>query len=77
MDVFMRDSDAFSWYMERDPTLRSTVVAIAWLERSPDWDVLVAKLEAPPGSSPCSANGSWTYPGGPPHPVGRSTTGST
>jgi WS/DGAT/MGAT family acyltransferase len=46
MDAFMRDSDAFSWYMERDPTLRSTVVAVAWLEASPDWDVLVAKLEA-------------------------------
>ncbi len=45
MDVFMRDSDAFSWYMERDPVLRSTVVAVAWLESSPDWDVLVAKLE--------------------------------
>jgi len=45
MDVFMRDSDAFSWYMERDPILRSTVVAVAWLESSPDWDVFVAKLE--------------------------------
>ncbi len=45
MDVFMRDSDAFSWYMERDPVLRSTVVAVAWLESSPDWDALVAKLE--------------------------------
>ena len=45
MGVFMRDSDAFSWYMERDPVLRSTVVAVAWLERSPDWDVFVAKLE--------------------------------
>jgi diacylglycerol O-acyltransferase / wax synthase len=45
MDVFMRDSDAFSWHMERDPILRSTVVAVAWLERSPDWDVLVDKLE--------------------------------
>ena len=31
---------------KRDPALRSTVVAIAWLEGSPDWDVLVAKLEA-------------------------------
>ena len=46
MGTFMRDSDAFTWYMERDPTLRSTVVAVAWLEASPDWDVLVAKLEA-------------------------------
>lgn len=41
----MRDSDAFSWYMERDPVLRSTVVAVAWLEHSPDWEVLTAKLE--------------------------------
>ena len=46
MDVFMRDSDAFTWYMERDPTLRSTVVAVAWLERSPDWDTLLAKIDA-------------------------------
>ena len=45
MDVFMRDSDAFSWYMEGDPVLRSTVVAVAWLERSPDWDMFVAKLD--------------------------------
>jgi diacylglycerol O-acyltransferase / wax synthase len=45
MDLFMRDSDAFSWYMERDPTLRSTVVAVAWLEESPDWEVLAAKVD--------------------------------
>ena len=25
IDVFMRDSDAFSWYMEGDPVLRSSV----------------------------------------------------
>lgn len=36
----MRDSDAFSWYMERDPQLRSTVVAIAVLDRMPDWAAL-------------------------------------
>src|ERR1700690_3236392 len=45
MDVFMRDSDAFSWYMERDPTLRSTVVAVAWLDQIPDWEMLGVKLE--------------------------------
>ena len=45
MDVFMRDTDAFSWYMERDPALRSTVVAVAWLEHSPDWEVLTDRLE--------------------------------
>ena len=38
MGTAMRASDAFSWSMERDPSLRSTIVAIAWLERSPDWD---------------------------------------
>ena len=42
---FMRASDAFSWYMEGDPVLRSTVVAVAWLDRSPDWHTVVHKLE--------------------------------
>jgi len=45
MAVFMRDNEAFSWYMERDPVLRSTVVAVAWLEHSPDWAALTAKVE--------------------------------
>jgi WS/DGAT/MGAT family acyltransferase len=45
MDVFMRDSDAFTWYMERDATLRSTVVAVAWLESAPDWDGFVDRLD--------------------------------
>jgi len=31
--------------MERDPTLRSTIVTIDWLDRSPDWDVLVARID--------------------------------
>ena len=44
-DGFMRESDAFSWYMESDPSLRATIVAVAWLERAPDWDVLVQRLE--------------------------------
>jgi diacylglycerol O-acyltransferase / wax synthase len=43
--VYMRASDAFSWYMERDPALRSTVVAIISLDRAPDWDVLVARVD--------------------------------
>ena len=41
----MRHADAFAWNMERDPTLRSTIVVIAWFERSPDWDVLVERLD--------------------------------
>ena len=44
-DTFMRESDAFSWYMEGDPALRSTIVAIAWLDRSPIWDVLIDRIE--------------------------------
>ena len=45
VDAFMRESDAFSWYMERDPILRSTIVAIAWLEHSPDMQVVLDRLE--------------------------------
>src|SRR4029450_11134087 len=45
MSGFMRESDAFAWYMESDQTLRSTVVIVAWLESAPDWDALVTKLE--------------------------------
>jgi WS/DGAT/MGAT family acyltransferase len=45
MDPFMRDSDAFTWYMERDPVLRSTVVAVAFLDGTPNWDALVARLD--------------------------------
>ena len=41
----MRDSDAFSWYMERDPHLRSTVVAIAVLDRPPDFELLRRRVE--------------------------------
>jgi hypothetical protein len=32
----MGASDAFSWRMERDLALRSTIVA-DWLDRAPDW----------------------------------------
>lgn len=41
----MRESDAFSWYLEGDPVLRSNVVAALWLESAPDWDYLVARLD--------------------------------
>ena len=78
MGAFMRDSDAFTWYMERDPTLRSTVVTIAWLEESPDWDASVAKLEratrlVPSFRQPRRSNRrvGWR------HLAGRSTKGST
>ncbi|BBZ44181.1 wax ester/triacylglycerol synthase domain-containing protein [Mycobacterium parmense] len=38
MTAFMRASDAFTWAMESDPRLRSTVVSVVLLDRSPDWD---------------------------------------
>ena len=41
----MRASDAFSWYMERDPALRSTVVVVDWLDRAPEWEVLVDRID--------------------------------
>ncbi len=38
MTEFMRNTDAFTWAMESDPRLRSTVVTVIVLDRSPDWD---------------------------------------
>jgi len=41
----MLNSDAFAWGMEYDPNLRSTVVSVIMLDRSPDWAVLVDRFE--------------------------------
>jgi len=45
VDVHMRDSDAFSWYMEQDPLLRSTVVTVMMLDGNPDWERLPDRFE--------------------------------
>jgi diacylglycerol O-acyltransferase / wax synthase len=45
VEVHMRDSNAFAWYMERDPLLRSTVVVVLILDGTPDWDRLTERLE--------------------------------
>jgi diacylglycerol O-acyltransferase / wax synthase len=45
MTEFMRNSDAFAWEMEHDPGLRSTIVTILLLDRSPDWDVLLERCD--------------------------------
>ncbi len=37
MTEFMHNTDAFTWAMESDPRLRSTVVSVVLLDRSPDW----------------------------------------
>ncbi|MEP9394673.1 MULTISPECIES: wax ester/triacylglycerol synthase domain-containing protein [Gordonia] len=41
----MTQSDMFSWRMEHNPVLRSTVVVVLLLDVSPDWDRLVATAE--------------------------------
>lgn len=45
MFEFMRNSDAFTWAMEHDPVLRSTVVTILTFDRSPDWDEVVFRMD--------------------------------
>ncbi|WP_111509657.1 wax ester/triacylglycerol synthase domain-containing protein [Mycobacterium kyogaense] len=46
MNEFMRSSDAFTWSMESDPRLRSTVVTVMLLDRTPDWDEVRQRVEA-------------------------------
>jgi diacylglycerol O-acyltransferase / wax synthase len=43
--AYLGASDAFTWRMERDPALRSTIVVVDWLDRAPDWDALVARVD--------------------------------
>ena len=38
-------SDAFTLHLEDDPGLRATVVAVALLDRAPDWDRLVDRMD--------------------------------
>jgi len=45
MTEFMSQTDAFTWAMESDPRLRSTVVTVIMLDRSPDWGVVRARFE--------------------------------
>ncbi|TVS88915.1 wax ester/triacylglycerol synthase domain-containing protein [Mycobacterium helveticum] len=45
MTAFMRNSDAFTWAMESDPRLRSTVVTVMLLDRSPDWQAVRERFD--------------------------------
>ena len=45
MTEFMRSTDAFTWAMESDPRLRSTVVTVLLLEKSPDWDDVCDRID--------------------------------
>lgn len=41
----MSDAEALMWTMEKDPSLRSDFLNITLLDRSPDWDRLMVKIE--------------------------------
>ncbi|WP_082392907.1 wax ester/triacylglycerol synthase domain-containing protein [Nocardia arizonensis] len=41
----LSQSDLFSWNMERDPALRSTIVTVLLLDVDPDWDRLVRTID--------------------------------
>ncbi|HCA53741.1 MAG TPA: diacylglycerol O-acyltransferase [Mycobacterium sp.] len=45
MTDFMSQTDAFTWAMESDPRLRSTVVTVIMLDRAPVWDVVQSRFE--------------------------------
>jgi len=45
MSEFMSQTDAFTWAMESDARLRSTVVSVIVLDTSPDWDVVRERFE--------------------------------
>src|SRR6476660_1040473 len=36
----MSDEDALMWNIEKDPILRSTILAVAIFDRPPDWNTL-------------------------------------
>ena len=39
----MSDEDALMWNIEKDPVLRSTIVAVGVLDQPPDWQRLRAR----------------------------------
>ena len=45
LESHVRETDAFTLSMERDPLLRSTIVAVALFDKPPDWEVLVARID--------------------------------
>ena len=41
----MSDEDALMWNIEKDPVLRSTIVAMAIFEAAPDWQRLRRRID--------------------------------
>jgi diacylglycerol O-acyltransferase len=52
IDRHMRPTDAFTFYLEKDPLLRSTVVVVGLLDRWPDLDVLRARVDRATRAAP-------------------------
>jgi WS/DGAT/MGAT family acyltransferase len=44
-EVHVSNTDAFTWNMEADPLLRSTIVAVTRYASAPDWDRLLDRVE--------------------------------
>jgi diacylglycerol O-acyltransferase len=45
VEAHVREVDAFTIRMERDPLLRSTITAVVVLDRVPSWEVLVDRID--------------------------------
>jgi diacylglycerol O-acyltransferase len=43
--LHVNDVDAFTWLVERDPLLRSTICSVVVLDRLPEWAQLVARMD--------------------------------
>jgi diacylglycerol O-acyltransferase / wax synthase len=43
--TYLSQNDAIMWTVEADPLLRSTIVGVVTLERAPDWERLVARVD--------------------------------
>ena len=58
-ETHMSDADALMWNIEKDPQLRSTIVAVIVLDRVPDWTALPGRgSRRRAGRSPACASGS-------------------
>ena len=43
--TYLSQNDTIMWTVEDDPLLRSTIVAVVLLDRAPEWDDLVARVD--------------------------------
>ena len=60
MTEFMRSTDAFTWEVESDPALRSTIVALALLNRCPIGRMWVNRFDRVSRRLPIFVSGWWS-----------------